>query len=130
VIQRLSNTPMADRMKDGKDLGEELVIAHAVAQAEAGAAVVMLIDEIRGAAVATREIGRLERLAAAGQPVGTLSLYSTLTVLKLGIGLRLIPDRNTMRNVHALLRGCDDGLVHIDQTDLLSHRSWKRPQPR
>lgn len=29
VVQRLSNTPMIDRMAVGKDLGEELVIAHA-----------------------------------------------------------------------------------------------------
>ena len=47
VVQRLSNTPMIDRMAVSKDLGEELVIAHAVVQAEAGNDVVMLIDEIR-----------------------------------------------------------------------------------
>lgn len=47
VVQRLSNTPMIDRMAVSKDLGEELVIARAVVQAEAGNDVVMLIDEIR-----------------------------------------------------------------------------------
>ncbi len=89
--QRLSNTPMIDRMALSKDLGEELVMAHAVVQAGAGADVVMLIDEIRGAAAATLEVKRLERLTAKGHAVGSLRLYSTLTVLKAGIGTSTFP---------------------------------------
>ena len=124
VVQRLSNTPMLDRMAVSKDLGEELVIAHAVVQAEAGADVVMLIDEIRRAAAATLEIKRLKRLAANGHHVGSLSLYSTLTVLKAGIGTPYIPDRNSMRTIYTRLRNYDDGLVHLSQTDLLSSTVW------
>lgn len=84
----------------------------------------MLIDEIRGAAAATREIKRLERHAAKGHAVGSLSLYSTLTVLKAGIGTPYIPDRNRMRTIYTRLRDYDDGLVHINQTDLLSSAIW------
>lgn len=124
VVQRLSNTPMIERMAVSKDLGEELVIAHAVVQAEAGADVVMLIDEIRGAAAATREIKRLESLAVEGYAVGSLTLYSTLTVLKAGIGTQQIPDRNSMRTIYTRLRNYDDGLIHISQTDLLSGGAW------
>lgn len=44
----------------------------------------MLIDEIWGAAAATREIKRLERRAAKGHAVGSMVPCSTLTVLKAG----------------------------------------------
>lgn len=49
---------MAERMKQGKDLGEIMVIAHAVVAAESGQTVTVLIDDGCGAAVATSEIAR------------------------------------------------------------------------
>jgi hypothetical protein len=43
VIQRVSGLPMAERMKRGKDLGEIMVIAHAVVAAESGQPVTVLM---------------------------------------------------------------------------------------
>jgi hypothetical protein len=115
---------MADRLLKGGDLGETLVIAHAVTQAEAGASVILLIDEIEGARAATGESNRLRRLAITGRRVGSLTLYNTQTVLGLAAGCQYLPDKNAMRTVYNLLRQHDDGLVHIDQTNLLASPPW------
>lgn len=42
-------------------------------------------------------------------------------------GRKYIPDRNAMRKVYAQLRECDDGLVDIKQTNLLSAEVWRTP---
>jgi hypothetical protein len=56
VVQRISGLPMAERMKHAKDLGEIMVIAHAVVAAESGQSVTVLIDDGPGAAIAMSEI--------------------------------------------------------------------------
>jgi hypothetical protein len=45
VVHRVTRQPMGERLKHPKDLGEMMVIAHAVVAAEAGAAVTVLIDD-------------------------------------------------------------------------------------
>jgi hypothetical protein len=55
VVARLSGLPVAERVRQGKDLGEVMVIAHAVVAAEAGHSVTVLIDDGRGAELATGE---------------------------------------------------------------------------
>jgi hypothetical protein len=50
VVQRISGLPIAERMKHSKDLGETMVIAHAVVAAESGQSVTVLIDDGPGAA--------------------------------------------------------------------------------
>ena len=42
VVQRISGLPIAERMKHAKDLGETMVIAHAVVAAESGQPVTVL----------------------------------------------------------------------------------------
>jgi hypothetical protein len=64
VVNRLAQQPMADCLKRSKDLGETMVIAHAVVTAERGGDVVVLIDDGLGAQAATREIRRLGRLCS------------------------------------------------------------------
>ena len=49
---------------------------------------------------------------------------NTHVVLELGAGRQYLPDRTAMRRIYAQLRECDDGLVDIKQTDLLSKRVW------
>jgi hypothetical protein len=73
---------MAERLKRPKDLGEVMVIAHAVVIAEAGGQVTVLIDDGEGARTATSEINRPERLRRSGRPVGSITLVSTLAVLE------------------------------------------------
>lgn len=125
VIERLSGIPMADRLRQGKDLGETMVIAHAVVAAEAGMDVTVLIDEHRGASLAAGEARRLGRLRENGREVGSITVAGTLTVLTKAAGTPEIPDRGAMRALYSRMRELDDGLVDILQTDLLAPRTWQ-----
>jgi hypothetical protein len=55
VVQRISGLPIDERKTQPKDLGETMVIAHAVVAAESGQAVTVLIDDGPGAQIATLE---------------------------------------------------------------------------
>jgi hypothetical protein len=124
VVHRITRQPMAERMRHPKDLGETMVIAHAVVAAEAGESVIVLIDDGPGARIATSEIDRLKRLQASGRVVGSIRLVSTLTVLERAAGGQHIPDKATMRNIYEQLRSLDDGLPPIEATNLLSFALW------
>jgi hypothetical protein len=124
VVQRISGLPMDERKRQSRDLGETMVIAHAVIAAETGQTVTILIDDGPGAQVATLEISRLDRLRSSGRPVGTIRLASTLTVLERAAGIGHLPDPTAMRDIYQRLRGLDDGLPPIEKTRLLSHGLW------
>ncbi|MEZ0112311.1 hypothetical protein ABH920_006330 [Catenulispora sp. EB89] len=126
VVHRLAQQPMAVRLTRSKDLGETMVIAHAVVAAEAGETVTVLIDDGEGARTATRECDRLRRLRSDGQAVGSIILVSTLTVLEKAATKHLIADRAAMRDIYKQLRGLDDGLPPIETTNLLSSHLWSR----
>jgi hypothetical protein len=70
VVQRVSELPMDERRRQPKDLGETMVIAHAVVAAESGQSVTILMDDGPGATIATSEINRLRRLASSGPQSG------------------------------------------------------------
>jgi hypothetical protein len=124
VVQRISGLPMAERMKHGKDLGEIMVIAHAVVAAESGQAVTVLIDDGRGAEIATSEIARLRRLGSSGASVGSITLAGTLTVLGRAAGKEHLPDRAAMRHIYRRLRELDDGLPCVPRNSAwLEHGS-------
>jgi hypothetical protein len=124
VVHRLTSLPMRDRVRQRKDLGETMVIAHAVVAAEAGADVTVLIDDGRGAADARSEAARLRRRRAAGALVGTMVLANTHTVLEKAAATEHLPDRAAMRTTYERLRGLDDGLPPIESTRLLSADVW------
>jgi hypothetical protein len=124
VVQRISGLPMADRLKQPRDLGETMVIAHAVVAAESGQSVTILIDDGAGAQIATSEISRLQRLVSSGHPVGSITLASTPTVLGRAARTEHLPDRAAMRDTYVRLRTLDDGLPPIENTDLLSSKFW------
>jgi hypothetical protein len=104
VVQRISGSPMDERKRQSKDLGETMVIAHAVVAAESGQSVTVLMDDGPGARITTLEINRLERLRSSGRPVGSIILASTLTVLGRGAGTGQLPDRAAMRYLQAAAR--------------------------
>lgn len=110
VIQ-LDGTPLAERVRITRDLGELMVMAHALVMRDAGIDVVVLIDESRAQEVATR----------AG-----LRVLDTPRTLGLAARSGLITDRGAMRKIYAELRRFDDGLVDITQTDLLKSATWAR----
>ena len=120
VVQRISGLPMGQRKKHPKDLGEVMVIAHAVVAAESGLSVTILMDDGSGARIATSEISRLRRLCSSSHAVGSITLASTLTVLERAAGTEHLPDRAAMRDTYNRLRGLDDGLPPIENTDLLA----------
>jgi hypothetical protein len=124
VVQRVSGLPMHERRKQPKDLGEIMVIAHAVVAAESGLPVTILMDDGPGAMIATSEISRLQRLSASGRQVGSITLASTLTVLGRAAGTAHLPDRAAMRETYSRLRGLDDGLPPIENTSLLAPGLW------
>jgi hypothetical protein len=107
-VHRITSQRIDERLKQPRDLGETMVIAHAVTAAQQGADVVVLIDDGRGAQIATSEIRRLSRMRAGGQTVGMITLVSTVTVLAKAAGTQHIPDRGEMREVYRRLRGLDD----------------------
>jgi hypothetical protein len=115
---------MQERLRHPKDLGEIMVIAHAVVAAQAGDTVTVLIDDGSGARIATSEISRLQRLRSQGHAVGSIRLVSTLTVLERAAGGQHIPDKATMRHIYKQLRDLDDGLPPVETTNLLSPTHW------
>jgi hypothetical protein len=115
---------MDERRRQAKDLGEIMVIAHAVVAAESGHSVTILMDDGPGAAIATSEISRLRRLGSSGHPVGSITLAGTLTILGRAAGTEHLPDRAAMRDTYTRLRGLDDGLPPIENTDLLAPKFW------
>jgi hypothetical protein len=124
VVHRITRQPMVERLRHPKDLGETMVIAHAVVAAETGETVTVLIDDGPGARIATSEISRLRRLGSNGRAVGSIRLASTLTVLERAAGGQHIPDRATMRDIYQRLRAVDDGLPPVETTKLLSLALW------
>ena len=105
-----------------------MVVAHAVVAAEAGATIRVLIDDGGGREMAAAEAERLDRLRHAGRSVGRLQLISTMTVLRNAAGRRELPDRQSMRDLYGRLRQLDDGLLPLDQTDLMTLRCWTQPR--
>jgi hypothetical protein len=124
VVHRVTRQPMQERLRHPKDLGEIMVIAHAVVAAQAGDTVTVLIDDGSGARIATSEISRLQRLRSQGHAVGSIRLVSTLTVLERAAGGQHIPDKATMRHIYKQLRDLDDGLPPVETTNLLSPTHW------
>lgn len=124
VIQRITHQPMTERLRHPKDLGEIMVIAHAVVAAEAGLRVTVLIDDGEGARIATSEINRLERLRHSGRSVGSITLAGTLTILERAAQKQHIPGKADMRHLYRRLRELDDGLPPIETTRLLSSDLW------
>lgn len=118
------SVPLHIRQQQAKDLGETMVMIHAMAKAMAGVDVSIIIDDQRGAQEASRMRRTLERSRRAGKPYGVVELHSTETVLVAAVQLGLIPDRATLKDVYSRLRSFDDGLTCIEQTGLLSDSVW------
>lgn len=125
AVHRITRQPMKQRVQSPKDLGETMVIAHAVVAAEAGETVTVLIDDGPGARTATAEISRLQRLKSSGRAVGTIRLVNTLTILEKAAAGQHIPDKAAMRAIYTRLRSLDDGLPPIERTNLLQLPHWR-----
>lgn len=124
AVNRISGTPMVQRLQIPKDLGELMVVSHAAVAAESGSDVVVLIDETNGAALADAERRRLDRMRSNGASVGSIKIVNTPGVLAAAAGTQHIPDRVAMRTLYGRMRKLDDGLLPIDKTGLLAPHLW------
>lgn len=115
AVKKLSGTPLAERLTDGKDLGELMVIAHAMVRRDRGEQVFVVIDEYRGQLLA----GKFG-----------ITVLDTAWILSSAVKRGLIADRSEMRKIYDKLRQYDLGLVDISQTELLGKSLWKqKPAP-
>ncbi len=125
IVHRIAGEPMTARLSRSRDLGEVMVIAHAVAAAECGRTVTVLMDDGLGSRMAATEINRLVRRRRDGLPVGSVQLLNTPTVLEKAAGGPHVPDKAAMRAIYSRLRCLDDGLPPIERTSLLTSNRWR-----
>lgn len=124
VVSRIAGMPLERRMHSSKDLGEMIVVAHAVVAAELGADILVLVDDQGGRRMIARESARLDRLRIANPSLGRIRLVSTITILRSAAGGDHLPDRTALRDLYARLRGLDDGLPPLESTGLLDLPTW------
>jgi len=124
AVHRIAGMPIKQRVHSNKDLGETMVIAHAVVAAERGENVIVLIDDGGGRSMVAVEQRRLQRLHAVNGVVGRIDLISTLTVLKKAAGREHLPDKAAMRQFYERLRKLDDGLAPLATTGLMDLPCW------
>lgn len=127
VVRRITGIPIAERKRSGKDLGETMVVAHAVLAAERGERVTVLIDDGGGRRIAALEGSRLQRLRHTRPEVGAIALASTVSILKKAAGSEYLPDRSAMRDLYGRLRGLDNGLLPLSETGLIDLPAWRTP---
>lgn len=125
AVGRIVGFSARERRKQAKDLGELMVVAHAVVAAGQGHHVTVMIDDGGGRRIAIAERRRLERLSAQGRQVGSIGLISTHAVLTNAAGFAELPDKGAMRELYERLRTLDDGLPPIEGTRLLSSDLWR-----
>lgn len=126
ICARIERQPLELRKRHAKDLGELMVVIHAVRAAEQGYDVKVLIDDTEGAKLAERERRRIALARTTGsRGFGSITLVSSLTILRKQAGTDLIPDRAKMREIYAKLSPFDAGLpTSIRSTDLLDPQWW------
>lgn len=98
-VLRVAGIPMIRRVKEPKDLGETLVLAHALRLRAEGQSVVVLIDEVEGSKKA-RMYG--------------LKVITTIGVLLAAAEYGLVEDRVEMKAVYESIAQFDDGLPGWD----------------
>ncbi len=122
AVQRLCLMPMSERMRQQKDLGELLVIAHAAVRAEAGEDVAVLIQERSGTAMAHNEAHRINNLKGTGR----LRVWNTQTILLRAAGSTHLPDKAKMRTIYESMLPLDAALPPICETNLLTAAVWEK----
>lgn len=119
AVQRIAGAPLGSAGLPAKNLGEVMVIAHAVVRAEAGQTVVVIIDDGDGRRRALLEQARLMRMQLQGVSCGRIELLSTVGILKQALEEDLI-DKGELRELYQRMRALDDGLIPFEKTSLTS----------
>ena len=109
AVKVLDGTSFHERMKESKNLGELMVIAHGIVLRAQGNQVVLLIDDLDGQRKASRH---------------GMQVLSTEKVLIEAARTGQVADRVQMRSIYEELRSKDNGLVAVEQTALLASATW------
>lgn len=125
VLNRIAASPYAPSTNKGNNIGEIMVVSHAVVLAEAGLDTYVLIDDQGGQKLARHEGSRLARLALSSQSVGSLTCISTIDVLTRACDQGFIESRQAAKALYARMKPLDDGLPPIELTGLLTLPIWE-----
>lgn len=123
-VERITKMPFSERMKQRKDRGELMVIAHAVVLAESGAEVFVIVDDGDGRRFAAREQERLNRMRRSDATVGKIFVIGTVDIVGRAVKQGFIETKSDLQKVYAKLKELDDGLVPIRDTGLLEPKFW------
>lgn len=110
AVDRVCGVPLNQRLKRSKDLGETLVVAHAIVMRNDGLRVVVMVDDRWGQELAARE---------------HFPVLTTEGVLIQAVRMGQIGTKVEMRDRYERMRRCDDGLVDITRTKLLARETWQ-----
>lgn len=128
LSRTLTNKILPNLPSKQKDLGETFVIINAIERAMDGRPLTyVIIDDLGGQELVgkAQRFLNVQRLQRAN--VGQIQLVDTEAILKARSKTPLIPTRGDMRRIYQQMRAVDNGLVHIDQTALLTNAHWNGP---
>lgn len=130
VVTRIERMPLVQRLETNQDLGELMVISHAVILGELGEDVVVVIQEGNGTRLARMEASRLGRRAAQatdGVMPGSIEVWSVDHILRVATlqGCPEIPNQAAMKKIWKEMRKYDDALPAIKETSLLDPELWR-----
>lgn len=127
--QRVTRGSLDRIQATSKDQGETMVVIHADALAFQGKQVTVIIDDGGGKRLASTTIERLSRARRANPGLGQVRLIDTPWILAVAAKRGVIADRATMKKVYDQLRPLDDGLLPIEQTNLLDRALYETARP-
>lgn len=102
----VAGKPASQRVNQNRDLGEDMVIAHACVLASQGHDVVLLIDERRGRKAADTARKRLQARGVSG----SITLISTRTILEQADPKWFSATHGDWTRVYTAMKAYDDGL--------------------
>lgn len=124
----LTQGPLPIVPSRAKDSGETYVVIHAVERALNGNKVIVIIDDGGGQELLRRAQQYLNAQRRNNPSIGTVTLMTTEDILLARANTNHIPDKQKMRRIYDQLRAIDNGLVHIDNTALLTNTHWSQPR--
>ncbi|MCF2526288.1 hypothetical protein [Yinghuangia soli] len=115
VIEDIRETDLEQAVRQHRDLGEVVVVAHAVHLAEQGVDVKVLIDDHGG-----------QRLAARWG----LEVLAIEDILTMAVELGFFPNAADLVGAYAKLRAFGDGMLPFEKSGLKeTHALWKSRRP-
>lgn len=110
VFEDVRGRQMEDALRESKDLGEAVVVAHGVHYRDLGHEVFVAIDDRGGQVLANDR---------------DLDVLTIEDVLRMAIEFEHFPTEGELKRVYGKLRGYGDGLPAYSQTDLAIHyKEW------